>query len=130
MEDFLIEILESFGYPVYRQGSLTKKEYPDHFFTFWNSDTPDHSHYDNQTYGYEWSFMVNFYSIDPALTYSSLESARLLLKQNGWTIPGKGYDVASDEPTHTGRGMTALYLETDKDFSFIQDGGGRFLIAQ
>lgn len=130
MEDFLIQILESFGFPVYRQGSLTEKSYPDDFFTFWNSESPDHAYYDNKSYGTSWAFTINFYSIDPEKPYSLLQSARNLLKKNGWTVPGKGYDVYSDEPTHTGRGMTALYLETDKDFSFIQDEGGKFLIAQ
>lgn len=110
MEDQLISILESLKYPVYRQGSVSK--YDDSFFTFWNNDSPDHSHYDDSDYGTEWDFDVNFYSTDPELTYSVLSQARILLKQNGWIIPSKGYDVMSDEATHTGRGMRALYLET------------------
>lgn len=36
MEDDLIEILSGFGFPVFRQGSLTDTDaYPDSFFTFW-----------------------------------------------------------------------------------------------
>lgn len=112
MEDTLIEILESFGYPVLRQGSIASDEdYPEHFFTFWNNDAPDHSHYDNEEYGTEWDFDVNFYSTDPEKTYSVLAEARTRLKQNNWTIPGHGYDVASDENTHTGRGLRAFYLQ-------------------
>ena len=112
MEDKLIEILNEFGYPVLRQGSLSPDEkYPKHFFTFWNNDTSDHSHYDNTEYGYEWDFDINFYSVDPEKTYSILSDARKVLKQNGWIIPGKGYDVTSDEATHTGRGMRAYFLE-------------------
>lgn len=112
MEDKLIEILETFGYPVVRQGSLgPDEEYPDSFFTFWNNDSPDHAHYDNAEYGTEWDFDVNFYSTDPEKTYQVLADARIKLKQNKWIIPGKGYDVASDEVTHTGRGMRAFYLE-------------------
>lgn len=112
MEDELIEILEKFGYPVVRQGSLgPDEEYPDSFFTFWNNDSPDHAHYDNAEYGTEWDFDVNFYSIDPEKTYQVLADARIKLKQNKWIIPGKGYDVASDEVTHTGRGMRVFYLE-------------------
>lgn len=112
MEDKLIEILETFGYPVVRQGSLgPDEEYPDSFFTFWNNDSPDHAHYDNAEYGTEWDFDVNFYSTDPEKTYHVLADARIKLKQNKWIIPGKGYDVASDEVTHTGRGMRAFYLE-------------------
>ena len=113
MEDNLIEILSTFGYEVYRQGSMSDdEEYPETFFTFWNNDSPDHSHYDNSEYGTAWDFDVNVYSTDPALTYSVLADARIALKAAGWIIPGKGYDVASDEPTHTGRGINALYLET------------------
>ena len=109
MEDALIELLETFGYPVYRQGSVS--EYPDSFFTFWNNDSPDHAHYDNEDYGTDWSFSVNFYSTDPALTYSVLADARILLKQHEWVVPSKGYDVQTDEPSHTGRGLTIFYME-------------------
>ena len=39
MEELLVQTLESFGYPVRRQGSLgAQEQYPDHFFTFWNND--------------------------------------------------------------------------------------------
>lgn len=112
MEDNLIQILGTFGYPVYRQGSMSDDAtYPDSFFTFWNNDSPDHSHYDNTDYGTDWDFDVNFYSNDPELTYSVLLQARNLLKENGWVVPSKGHDVMSDEPTHSGRGINALFLE-------------------
>ena len=112
MEDKLIELLETFGYPVYRQGSLSNDAtYPDSFFTFWNNQSPDHAFYDNTEYGTEWDFDVNFYSVDPDLTYSKLLEAKTLLKQNGWVVPGKGHDVMSDEPSHSGRGISALFLE-------------------
>lgn len=112
MEDKLIEILESFGYPVIRQGSLAPdKAYPESFFTFWNNDSPDHAYYDNNEYGTDWDFDVNFYSTDPQKTYNVLADARVKLKQNKWIVPGKGYDVASDEVTHIGRGMRVFYLK-------------------
>lgn len=111
MEDQLIELLQSLGYGVYRQGSFDENQkYPDSFFTFWNTDSPDHAHYDNTDYKADWAFDVNFYSVDPDLTYSVLSDARILLKQNNWIVPSRGYDVYSDEATHTGRGMQALYL--------------------
>ena len=66
MEDDLIEILSGFGFPVFRQGSLTDTDaYPDSFFTFWNNDSPDQAHYDGNENGTEWDFDVNFYSTDP-----------------------------------------------------------------
>lgn len=114
MEDLLISVLSEFGYPVIRQGSLSEDEdYPDHFFTFWNNYSNDGSYYDNNAISTIWDFDVSFYSIDPTLTYSILEKARIKLKNKHWIISGKGYDVASDELTHTGRGMNALFLETN-----------------
>lgn len=112
MEDNLIKVLSWFGYPVYRQGSMSNDEdYPETFFTFWNNDSPDHAHYDNAEYGTEWDFDVNVYSSNPELTYSVLANARVALKAAGWIVPSKGYDVASDEATHTGRGLNAIYLQ-------------------
>ena len=104
MKDLLIEILESFGYPVNLQGSLSKDEpYPESFFTFWNNDSYDGNHYDNDAINYVWDFDVNFYSTDPALVNSKLIEAKRKLKQQGFIVPGKGHDVMSDEPNWTGR---------------------------
>ena len=112
MEDLLLEVLESFEYPVYRQGSMSDSDtYPDTFLTFWNNESVDHSHYSDSEYGTVWDFDVNVYSNNPSLTYSLLLEIRSALKQSGWIVPGKGYDVTSDEETHTGRGINALFLE-------------------
>lgn len=112
MEDALITILESFNYPVFRQGSMSDDDaYQETFITFWNNDSPDHSHYDNSEYGTEWDFNVYVYSSDPSMTYSLLDEIRAELKANGWIPTSKGFDVASDEPTHTGRGIECLYLQ-------------------
>lgn len=112
MEDNLISILTTFKFPVYRQGSLSDSDaYPDDFFTFWNTDSPDHNHYNNSDYGTAWAFEVNFYSNNPTNTYSYIAQAISALKAAGWVIGSKGYDVQSDEETHTGRGFDAYYLE-------------------
>ena len=114
MEDNLINILSKLGYPVYRQGSMSDDDiYPSTFLTFWNYDTPDHSHYDNSEYGYDWSFNIYVYSNNPELTYSVLAEARTKLKKAGWIVNGKGFDVQSDEATHTGRGLEIFFLETE-----------------
>lgn len=114
MEDKLIKLLETFGHRVVRQGSIGPKEkYPDTFFTFWNNDEVEDSAYDNVTTSVEYDFDVNVYSTDPSKAYSLLREARALLKQNGFVIPSRGYDVPSDEPTHIGRGMNVLYKETE-----------------
>lgn len=112
MEDKLIELLESFGYPVIRQGSLAEGEsYPDDFFTFWNNNSNDGSHYDNEAASIIYDYDVNFYSNSPDHTYTKLRGAIKLLRSEGFIISGDGYDVASDEDTHTGRGINALYLK-------------------
>ena len=111
MTDTLIALLETFGFPVMRQGSLPQDQaYPDTFFTFWGNDD-DNSFYDNNTASVVYQFSVNVYSSDPDTTYSTLDAARSLLKQNGWTIITRGYDVASDEITHIGRGMVVAFLQ-------------------
>lgn len=112
MEDALIQLLESFGYPVMRQGSLPADQaYPDTFFTFWNSTEDGQSFYDNDTASVVYDFDVNVYSTSPDAAYSLLAAARKLLKGNGWIISTRGYDVASDEITHVGRGMAVAYLK-------------------
>lgn len=112
MVERLIEILESFGYPVYRQGSMAEDEaYPDTFFTFWNNSTDDAMEYDNDARATIWYFDVNVYSNNPETTYNLLEEVRKELKENNWLVDGKGRDLPSDEPTHTGRGFDVLFLE-------------------
>lgn len=117
MEDKLIELLESFGYPVMRQGSLGDEDYPETFFTFWNNSEGEDSSYDNDTFGVVANFDVNVYSTNPQTVYSALSSARRLLIKNGWHTPDRGHDVASDEATHIGRGMEVafLFFETEEN---------------
>ena len=111
MEDYLIQQLATFGFAVFRQGSLTGRPYPESFFTFWNNDSYDEQYYDNVEHSTIWNVDVNFYSTDPALVNSILLDVKRQLKSNGFIVSGAGHDVASDEPTHTGRGLTALYIE-------------------
>ena len=108
----LIELLETFGYPVFRQGSMNDdKNYPSSFFTFWNYETPEDSHYDNNAVRAVWGFWIYFYTDDPSLIYTKLEEARQLLKSNGWITDGKGEDVASDVKSHTGRMIDCQFIE-------------------
>ena len=118
MEDLLISILEELGYPVFLQGSLLPDEpYPDHFFTYWNDSADGESFYNNEENAIEWRYSLNFYSVDPVKVSNIFKiikdtpTAKSLLKASGWVITGAGYDVMSDEPTHTGRGVTLLYRE-------------------
>ena len=109
----LINTLTPMCAEIIEQGTLAPNvPYPARFFTFWNSATEDHKHYDNAASGFVWAVDVNFYSSDRMDVYSTLEAAREALLQAGWKFSGKGHAVASDTTTHTGRGFTAVYLET------------------
>ena len=112
MDNKLIKALEVLGYPVKLQGSLLPDEtYPDHFFTYWNDSADGMSFYSNTEGAVLWAYSLNFYSIDPVLTNTVLMEAKALLKSAGFTVSGAGYTVGSDEPTHTGRGISLLYRQ-------------------
>lgn len=112
MEDKLIEILQSFGHPVKRQGSMAENEkYPNTFFTFWNNSESEQTSHDNDTTSVVYNYDVNIYSSNPETAFSLLREARILLKNNGFTIISRGYDVASDETSHIGRGMNVAFLK-------------------
>lgn len=107
-----IDTLRTLCPKVLEQGSMAPDEqYPARFFTFWNTGSNDHKHYDNTAHGIVWELDVNFYSTDPADVYSTLSEAIKALRAAGWAISGAGHAVASDHATHTGRGVTAVYLE-------------------
>lgn len=45
MREQFIALLETFGLPIFLQGSLNEGQaYPDNFFTFWNDRTEDGAH--------------------------------------------------------------------------------------
>ena len=112
MEDLLISTLESLGYPVRLQGSLLPDEsYPDSFFTFWNDSADGVSYYSNNEGAILWAYSLNFYSTDPLLVSSKLLEAKSLLVKAGFVVSGAGYDVPSDEDTHTGRAISLLYRQ-------------------
>lgn len=112
VKQLLIDTLSGFDYPIYLQGSLSDEDaYPDSFFTFFNNETNDDAFFDNQETRTIWDFDLNIYSIDPEVVNSTLLEAKPLLKAAGFIVDGAGYDVLSDEETHTGRGINILYIE-------------------
>jgi len=112
MEELLRKTLEPLGYPVKIQGSLLPDEpYPDHFFTYWNDSADGVSFYSNSEGAILWAYSLNFYTNDPQLVNKKLLEAKALLKDKGFIVSGGGYDVPSDEDTHTGRGISLLYRQ-------------------
>ena len=112
MDRALTKIVEQRGYPVRLQGSLLQNEpYPPNFYTYWNDAADGTGYYSNEEGAILWQFSLMFYGIDPNLVNTELLEVKILLKKAGWTVSGAGYSVMSDEPTHTGRGITVLYRQ-------------------
>lgn len=113
MKEKLINALAPLGYPVYLQGTAPQ-QYPEHFITFWTIDTAAAAEFDNALMLSEWQFYVYFYSTDPVLLQSGAAAIRAALKAAGFTPHGKGRDLLSDEPTHTGWVQEFSIIEEEK----------------
>lgn len=100
---------------VYLQGTLTEDEdYPESFITFWTDFTDDNSFYDDNVHAVDWNFSVIFYSSSPALVGTKPDEIRAALKAAGFIPQGKGQDIPSDRPSHTGWAMEYIYKEIIK----------------
>ena len=116
LEDLLKLLEDTYGYPVYLQGSMSSDDtYPDNFFTYWINESNDESHYDNGENAMVWNYDLNFYSNNALTVHSMMLNIKKLLKQNNFIVSGAGYSVMSDEPTHTGRGLNVLYRQNFLD---------------
>lgn len=103
MKALLIDTLETLGYPVYLLGTIGEDEpFPPSFITFFTLDSPDNAHFDNAPASWAWRYQVTFYSSDPALVASVPDEIRKALRAVGFIPNGRGRDIPSDEPTHTG----------------------------
>ena len=113
MKQKLIDILERFcPANVFLQGTRNPDEaYPPELLTFWTTATSDESHYDNEVHSVEWEFYVIYYAADPLLVNTKPLEIAAALKAAGFVQQGKGRDIVSDEPTHTGWAMEFTYSE-------------------
>ena len=103
---------DNFHLPIYVQGSMSRDaEYPASFFTYFNNNTTDDAFFDDNETRCIWDFDLNFYSDDPDAVNSVLLEARSVLKAVGFIPDGSGYDVLSDQHTHTGRGINLLFIQ-------------------
>lgn len=106
----LIDLLETFGYPVSLQGSyLAGSDLPNSFFTFWNFET-NLGYKSNKIVQIEYVFRVFFYSKDPTLVNTVLKQVRDLLIENNFHCSGD-YDLETDVDSYLGREMEVRYLE-------------------
>ena len=112
MKDKLLGVLEKYGYPVILQGSMAEDEhYPEHFITFQTMGSPEQDFFDGNPFGTQWQFAVIFYSCDPEMVATMSKQIYTDLKAAGFIPQGKGYDIRSDEPTHTGWVNEYYFLE-------------------
>ena len=116
MKRKLIDVLETCGFvegkTLFLQGTLNPNEaYPESFVTFWTPAVDDGAHFDNKVNSYEWNFTVILYSANAALVNTKHNEIRAALEAAGFIPQGKGQDVLSDEPTHTGWAMDFVFVE-------------------
>ena len=113
MKQKLIDILDKYcPNNVYLQGTMNPDEiYPEEFLTFWTPATDDAAHYDNGVAAVDWSFSVIYYSSDPLKVNTKPFEIAAALKAAGFVQQGRGRDIPSDEPTHTGWAMDFVCVE-------------------
>ena len=115
IKETLLSALEPLNYPCYQQGTIAPEmEYPESFITFEITDSEDQAHFDNMPNLTAWNIAVIFYSIDPALVMSEGRRIYNTLKAAGFIPQGKGADILSDEPTHTGWVNEYKYIESEE----------------
>lgn len=106
MEDLLIELLESLGFDVIKQGTLEQEtETPNAFFTYWNWDSPRTVHYDNSHYQVDYYYQLQFYSNDVKIVDETLNKAIELLENNGFELESEPIDGYSDLPTYISKSL-------------------------
>ena len=103
----LFELFEEMGYKqaegFFRQGSLTDETYPDHFFTFWNIDTPNTQHRDNKAKEYTPYIQVGFYTNDAKKVYSEMDEFIKQAQLKGFAVEGRARDANADKDNYFGR---------------------------
>lgn len=115
MKQILLNVLETFGYPVYLHGTLGENEpFPPAFFTFQTITSSDIA-FDNQDCYAVYGYQVFFYANDPQTVESIAAQSRTALKQAGFIADGRGVDIPSDEPTHTGWVTEYHYIKEDNN---------------
>lgn len=108
----ILEIIEATGLPCWRMHEMPSDAvYPDSFFTYLCESAPYGEYYDNKPRAIVWAFAVGFYSNNPNTVDIETDALINRLLSAGWVIDGAGEDVESDEPSHTGRRITAYKID-------------------
>lgn len=113
MKELLIETLKKLGFPVLLESTLSPKDYPDTFITFWQFDSSNSS-YDNDDMVTEWGFNVRLYSKSPTLVEENKKLILKTLKEAKFIPDGKGFDFTYEAETqHLGWSVDVYFLEVN-----------------
>ena len=99
----LFDLFDKIGKPYFRQGSLSDEDYQPEFFTFWNIDTPQDSHYDNQLHAWNEYIQVGYYTNDANKIYSGMDDFVAQATAQGFIIAGLPQDANADKAGYFGR---------------------------
>ena len=113
MKDFLINTLETLGFPVFLQGTFGDDPFPETFITFFTLGSNAAAEFDNETALTAWQFQVTIYGNNPLTVESGAAAIRKTLKAAGFIPQGKGRDIPSEEPTYTGWTCEFYILESE-----------------
>lgn len=105
-------ILAATGYEYARQGSYAPDgPLPASFFTFWNVSTGEDQFYDNGSHRSVWRWQVFFYTMDPSIMYSAMDSLIASAREAGFVPEGRAEDIDAKEPGYVGRTVHLRYPE-------------------
>lgn len=114
IKEILLNALEKLNHSIFQQGTIAPDdEYPESFITFEIIDSQEKEFFNNLSNATEWTISVIFYSVDPVLVQSEGVNIYNTLKNAGFIPQGRGADILSDEPTHTGWVNEYLFLERE-----------------
>lgn len=110
----LWEAVRASGYSCYQQGTLMpSNKIPNTFVTYLQIDSEYVANFDNMPAATVWAYQVTLYDIDPASIRNKFDFVSSNLKKSGFFSRGKGRDIPSDLPTHTGITEVFYYLEDE-----------------
>ncbi len=114
MTDKLIEILESFGYPVrLRTYLLGTDTMPETLITYEETASEDGRVYDNSEHAVKWSYTVTIISTNPQTTLTVAKDLKKKLKGTDFTMQGLGTGFSADGTGYVGRNCYIHGVERD-----------------
>ena len=99
------------GFSVYQQGAAPKKDLPASFVTVWNDNSEDILHADNKSVQCRYDWTLTFYTKDKTKIFDGLQSVIDALKLRGYSINGRGYDVAGTWEGYDARAVDVMKIE-------------------